>query len=118
MRKSEKTRATAETNVSISINLDGSGKSDISTGIGFFDHMLTLFTAHGMLDLTVKCDGDLEVDGHHSVEDIGITLGLAFKEAIGDKNGINRYGSFMLPMDEALAVVALDISGRPYLVYE
>ena len=100
------------------MNLDGTGKAVVDSGIGFFDHMLNLMTAHGLLDLELRCDGDLEVDGHHSVEDIGIALGDAFKEAIGDKKGICRYGTFYLPMDEALAFVTLDISGRPFLVYD
>jgi imidazoleglycerol-phosphate dehydratase len=111
-------RKTGETDVSVSIGLDGTGISEISTGIGFFDHMLTLFSAHGQFDLHVKCDGDTEVDGHHSIEDIGITLGQAFHAALGDKRGITRYGSFYLPMDETLAFVALDISGRAFLVYD
>lgn len=111
-------RTTAETDVAVSIDLDGSGVSEIDTGIGFFDHMLTLFASHGQFDLNVKCDGDIEVDGHHSVEDIGITMGQAFHEAIGDKRGISRYGSFYLPMDETLVLAALDISGRPFLVYD
>lgn len=111
-------RTTAETDVAVSIDLDGSGISEIDTGIGFFDHMLTLFSSHGRFDLNVKCDGDIEVDGHHSVEDIGITMGQAFREAIGDKRGISRYGSFYLPMDETLVLAALDISGRPFLVYD
>lgn len=110
-------RATAETKISVSLDLDGQGKSQIHTGIGFFDHMLTLFAAHGLFNLTVDCQGDIEVDGHHSVEDIGITLGMALKKALGDKKGIHRYGTFYLPMDEALVLVSLDISGRPYLVY-
>ncbi len=118
MRKSEKKRTTAETSVCVSVNLDGAGESKIETGVGFFDHMLTLFAKHGGFDLVVKCKGDLAVDGHHSVEDIGIVLGEAVKEALGDKAGIARYGSFYIPMDEALAFVALDISGRPYLVYD
>jgi len=118
MRKSEKKRTTAETSVRVSVNLDGVGESKIETGVGFFDHMLTLFAKHGGFDLVVKCKGDLAVDGHHSIEDIGIVLGEAVKEALGDKAGIARYGSFYIPMDEALALVALDISGRPYLVYE
>ncbi|MBQ4421874.1 MAG: imidazoleglycerol-phosphate dehydratase HisB [Schwartzia sp.] len=118
MRKAEKKRKTAETFVRVSVNLDGKGESKIDTGVGFFDHMLTLFAKHGAFDLTVKCDGDLAVDGHHSIEDIGIVLGEAFKEALGDKAGIARYGSFYVPMDEALAFAALDISGRPYLVYD
>ena len=100
------------------LNLDGSGKGIIDSGIGFFDHMLDLMTVHGLMDLTLACDGDLEVDGHHSVEDIGIALGQAFRQAIGDKAGICRYGTFYLPMDETLALVSLDISGRPFLVYD
>ncbi|MDD6134498.1 MAG: imidazoleglycerol-phosphate dehydratase HisB [Selenomonadaceae bacterium] len=111
-------RKTAETAVKLVLNLDGKGKGVIDSGIGFFDHMLNLLTAHGLFDLTLVCDGDLEVDVHHSVEDIGIALGQAFKQAIGDKKGIRRYGTFYLPMDEALAFVSLDISGRPYLVYD
>lgn len=111
-------RKTAETAVKLVLNLDGKGKGVIDSGIGFFDHMLNLLTAHGLFDLTLVCDGDLEVDGHHSVEDIGIALGQAFKQAIGDKKGIRRYGTFYLPMDEALAFVSLDISGRSYLVYD
>ena len=118
MRYGETHRETGETKISLSLELDGTGKTDIVTGIGFFDHMLELFAAHGMIDLSVDCDGDIEVDGHHSVEDIGIALGDALKEAIGDKRGICRYGAFYVPMDEALAFVALDISGRPFLVYE
>ena len=117
MRTAAMERATAETKISVSLDLDGQGKSQIHTGIGFFDHMLTLFAAHGLFNLTVDCQGDIEVDGHHSVEDIGITLGMALKEALGDKKGIHRYGTFYLPMDEALVLVSLDISGRPYLVY-
>ena len=118
MRNAEVKRATAETKIEVSLELDGAGKTDISTGIGFFDHMLNLFAAHGRFDLKVQCHGDIDVDGHHSVEDIGIALGQALKEALGDKRGIARYGTFYLPMDEALAFVSLDISGRPYLVYE
>ena len=117
-RFAEVKRATGETEVAVGLNLDGSGSGKIDTGIGFFDHMLNLFQAHGLFDLDVRCDGDLEVDGHHSVEDIGITLGMALKEALGDKKGIKRYGTFYLPMDEALAFVSLDISGRPFLVYD
>lgn len=116
MRRVEIERKTNETAVKIFLELDGDGVSNIDTGIGFFDHMLTLFAAHGRFDLDVKCDGDLHVDGHHSVEDIGITLGAAIKQALGDKRGINRYGTFYLPMDESLAFVSLDISGRPFLV--
>lgn len=111
-------RATAETSIDVSLNLDGTGKSTIKTKIGFFDHMLTLLSAHSLIDMKVNCDGDIEVDGHHSVEDCGIALGKAFKQAIGDKRGINRYGSFFLPMDESLSLVSLDISGRPFLVCE
>ena len=111
-------RETAETKIALKLNLDGTGKGLIDSGIGFFDHMLNLLTAHGLLDLELRCDGDLEVDGHHSVEDIGIALGTVFKEAIGDKKGICRYGTFYLPMDESLAFVSLDISGRPFLVYD
>ena len=116
MRTATLERTTNETAVKISVALDGEGKANVDSGIGFFDHMLTLFAAHGKFDLDVKCEGDLHVDGHHSVEDIGITLGTAIKQALGDKRGINRYGTFYLPMDEALAFVSLDISGRPFLV--
>ena len=118
MRQAQIQRSTNETNINISINLDGEGVSNINTGIGFFDHMLNIFASHGRFDLDVECDGDIEVDGHHSVEDIGIALGSAIKKALGDKRGINRYGTFYLPMDESLAFVSLDISGRPYLVYD
>lgn len=117
MRTSEISRKTAETDVYIKLNLDGKGECEISTGIGFLDHMLTLFAKHGRFDLVAKCNGDIEVDGHHTTEDIGITLGQAFKEALGDKRGIKRYGSTILPMDEALILTAVDISGRPYLRY-
>ena len=118
MRAGKITRETNETKISVEINLDGGGRNKIGTGIGFFDHMLNLFAAHGQFDLSVDCDGDLEVDGHHSVEDIGIALGAAIKNALGDKRGINRYGTFFLPMDETLALVSLDISGRPFLVFD
>ena len=111
MRTYELTRETAETGISLRLNLDGTGKSQIDTGCGFLNHMLTLFAAHGKFDLTVKCVGDIEVDDHHSVEDIGICLGQAFQAALGDKRGITRYGSFLLPMDEALILSAVDISG-------
>ena len=117
MRKSEITRKTAETDISLKLNLDGSGKSAIATGCGFLDHMLTLFAAHGKFDLEVSCKGDVQVDDHHSVEDIGICLGQAFQKALGDKRGITRYGSFLLPMDEALILTAADISGRSCLCY-
>ena len=118
MRAGKITRETNETKISVEINLDGGGRNKIGTGIGFFDHMLNLFAAHGQFDLNVECAGDLEVDGHHSVEDIGIALGAAIKNALGDKRGINRYGTFFLPMDETLALVSLDISGRPFLVFD
>lgn len=111
-------RKTAETAVKLVLNLDGTGKGVIDSGIGFFDHMLNLMMAHGLFDLTLVCDGDLDVDGHHSVEDIGIALGDAFQKALDDKKGICRYGTFYLPMDETLAFVSLDISGRPFLVYD
>ena len=101
----------------VQLILDGEGKSEIDTGIGFFDHMLTLFAFHGNFDLIVKCDGDLEVDTHHTIEDLGIALGSCLKEALGDKRGITRYGAFTIPMDEALVTTDLDISGRPFLVY-
>ena len=117
MRVSEITRNTAETKIQLKLNLDGTGKADIDTGVGFLNHMLTLFAAHGKFDLTVKCAGDVEVDDHHSVEDIGICLGQAFSMALGDKRGITRYGSFLLPMDEALILSAVDISGRSCLSY-
>ena len=118
MRQSAIERKTAETMLSIKLNLDGSGKHNIDTKIGFFDHMLTLLSVHSLIDLDVKCIGDIEVDGHHSVEDSGIVLGDAFMEAIGNRRGIKRYGTFYIPMDESLAMVSLDISNRPYLVYD
>ena len=118
MRSARINRQTKETNIELSIELDGRGKTMIETGIGFFDHMLNLFASHGRFDLVLNCKGDLEVDGHHTVEDIGIALGQAVREALGDKVGITRYASFYLPMDESLAFVALDISGRSYLVYD
>ncbi len=111
-------RKTKETDIQIEINLDGNGYSSIDTGIGFFDHMLTSFAKHGFFDLNVKVQGDLLVDSHHTIEDTGIVLGQAIAKAIGDKQGINRFGSFMLPMDETLVLCALDLSGRPYLVYD
>ena len=117
MRTSDITRNTAETKIQVTLNLDGTGKADIDTGVGFLNHMLTLFAAHGKFDLTVKCAGDVEVDDHHSVEDIGICLGQAFQAALGDKRGITRYGNFLLPMDEALILSAVDISGRSCLCY-
>ena len=117
MRVSDIQRNTAETQISLKLNLDGTGKSNIDTGVGFLNHMLTLFAAHGKFDLTVTCSGDTEVDDHHSVEDVGICLGQAFQAALGDKRGITRYGSFLLPMDEALILSAVDISGRSCLSY-
>ncbi len=111
-------RTTNETDINMTLNIDGVGDSDINTGIGFFDHMLSGFAKHGFFDLKVEMNGDLDVDGHHSVEDAGIVLGQAIKEAIGDKKGIKRYGSFILPMDDTLVLCALDLSGRPYLVYD
>jgi imidazoleglycerol-phosphate dehydratase len=110
-------RKTKETNISVSINLDGTGKADIQTGIGFFDHMLEQLAKHGLIDLTIKADGDLHIDGHHTVEDVGLTLGQAIKDALGEKRGIVRYGSAYAPMDETLSRVALDLSGRPYCVW-
>ncbi len=118
MRNATTNRATAETDIKLSLSLDGSGKAVIDTGCGFFDHMLTLFAAHGGFDLDVKCVGDTRVDYHHSVEDIGIALGKAFCDALGDKRGICRYGSMLLPMDEALIMSAVDISGRGMLLYD
>ena len=118
MRTSEVFRKTAETDIVLKLELDGSGISEIDTGVGFLDHMLTLFAKHGCFDLTVKCNGDTQVDDHHSVEDIGIALGLAFTKALGDKRGIIRYGSCILPMDESLILTAVDLSGRSYLGYD
>ena len=115
MRYSEINRKTAETDISLKLNLDGEGKSNINSGCGFLDHMLTLFAKHAHYDLDVVCNGDVEVDYHHTVEDIGICLGKAFLEALGDKRGINRYGDIILPMDETLIMCATDISGRDYL---
>lgn len=111
-------RKTAETDIKVTFNVDGKGENKIDTGVGFFDHMLTGFSKHGFFDLDVKCVGDLNVDCHHTVEDIGIVLGQAIKEAVGDKKGIKRFGYFILPMDEALCLCSLDLSGRPYLVMD
>ena len=111
-------RETKETQIELQINLDGSGNVDIQTGIGFFDHMLSGFARHGLFDLMVKVKGDLEVDCHHTIEDVGIVLGQAILQALGDKKGIKRYGHLMLPMDETLVLAALDLSGRPYLKYD
>ena len=118
MRTAQIERTTAETDISLTLELDGTGVSDIETGCGFLDHMLTLFARHGRFDLVVNCQGDTFVDDHHTVEDIGIALGQAFKEALGDKKGITRYGDTILPMDEALIMTAVDLSGRGYLGYE
>ena len=112
------TRKTRETNITVTLDLDGSGKADLHTGIGFFDHMLDGFARHGLFDLTLHCDGDLNVDCHHTIEDTGIVLGTAIKEAVGDKKGIRRYGSCILPMDECLVLCAIDLGGRPYLSFE
>lgn len=111
------TRKTAETDIALTLVIDGRGVGKIDTGVAFFDHMLTLFAKHGLFDLTVKAKGDLAVDYHHTVEDVGLVLGQAFKEALGDKLGIKRYGFFLLPMDESLARIAIDVGGRPHLVY-
>ena len=111
------TRKTAETDIALTLVIDGRGVGKIDTGVAFFDHMLTLFAKHGLFDLTVKARGDLAVDYHHTVEDVGLVLGQAFKEALGDKLGIKRYGFFLLPMDESLARIAIDVGGRPHLVY-
>lgn len=118
MRYAEIVRNTAETKIKLTLNLDGSGNGDISTGVGFLDHMLVLFAKHGRFDLTVSCQGDTWVDDHHTTEDVGIALGQAFKQALGDKKGITRYGNMILPMDEALILTAVDLSGRGYLGYD
>lgn len=117
-RITEINRKTNETDICMNFNIDGSGKTDILTGIGFFDHMLNSFTKHGLFDIELKIQGDLYVDSHHTIEDTGIVLGQAIKEAVGDKKSIRRYGSIMLPMDEALILCAIDLSGRPYLVFD
>lgn len=117
MRKGFVEKNTLETKINVKINLDGTGKTDIDTGIGFLDHMLTLMSFHGKFDLNVKCDGDLHVDDHHTIEDLGISMGQAFKDAIGDRVGIRRYSTVYIPMDEAFAYTSLDISNRPYLVF-
>jgi imidazoleglycerol-phosphate dehydratase len=110
-------RKTAETDIALTLNLDGSGKAEVSTGVGFFDHMLTHVAKHGLFDLTVKCQGDTHIDAHHTVEDVGICLGKALTQALGDKAGIRRFGDCTLPMDETLATAAVDLSGRPFLVW-
>ncbi len=117
IRSASISRTTAETDIQLSLTIDGAGKADVDTGIGFFDHMLTLFAKHSLVDLQVKVKGDLHVDYHHTVEDTGIVLGQALKQALGDKVGIVRYGSFYLPMDETLSRVVIDLSGRPFLEY-
>ena len=111
-------RETAETEIAVTLDIDGDGDATVETGIGFFDHMLTAFATHGLFDLTVQCDGDLEVDDHHTIEDVAIVLGQAFDEALGERRGIERFADRQLPMDEALATVAVDISGRPYLSFD
>ena len=118
MRDCKVERKTAETDINLYLNLDGTGKSEINTGCGFLDHMLTLFASHGRFDLTVTCKGDTDVDDHHTVEDVGIALGTAFEKALGDKKGITRYGNIILPMDEALILCAVDISGRDVLSFK
>ena len=118
MRSGNVIRETRETKIDLTIDLDGSGRADVESGIGFFNHMLTLLAAHGRFDLVLNCDGDIEVDGHHSVEDIGIALGQAVHKALGDKKGITRYGPFFFFFYETLVMVSLDISGRPFLVYD
>lgn len=118
MRSAEVVRKTAETKVELQLNIDGNGNSSIDTGVGFFNHMLTLMTKHGFMDLAVKCDGDSDVDDHHSVEDVGIVLGQAFLQALGDKAEIRRYASVFTPMDESLSQVSIDISGRPFLYFD
>lgn len=116
-RQASLERNTAETRISLSLNLDGRGRYDIETGCGFLNHMLELFTRHSRFDLRIRCEGDTQVDYHHTTEDVGRTLGKAFAQAVGDKRGIRRYGSFLLPMDEALVMAAVDLSGRPVLVF-
>ncbi|MEO0379521.1 MAG: imidazoleglycerol-phosphate dehydratase HisB [Pseudomonadota bacterium] len=117
MRRATLTRTTAETDISVDLNLDGTGVYDNQTGVGFFDHMLDQLARHALIDMTVRCAGDLHIDDHHTVEDVGIALGQALSSAVGDKKGIQRYGSCLLPMDDALVRAALDLSGRPYLVW-
>jgi len=117
MRQASIKRETGETTISLTVDLDGSGRSQVATGVGFLDHMLTLLARHALIDLDIKAEGDLEVDDHHTVEDVGIALGQALRQALGDKRGIKRYADCLMPMDEALTRVALDISGRPFLVF-
>ena len=118
IRKADVSRKTGETDIKISLNIDGNGKNSVNTGIGFFDHMLSAFAKHGLFDLKCSVNGDLNVDGHHSVEDTGIVLGNAIKKAVGDKKGINRYGYFVLPMDEVLVLCSIDLCDRPYLGFD
>jgi imidazoleglycerol-phosphate dehydratase len=118
MRTAQVDRRTNETDIALKLDLDGSGRSEINTGVGFFDHMLVLLAKHGLFDLSVKVAGDLEVDAHHTVEDTGIVLGQAIAKALGDKSGVRRYGTAFVPMDEALAMVVVDISGRPFLQFD
>lgn len=118
MRKAEIKRTTKETDISLKLTIDGAGRAEIRTGVGFFNHMLELFTVHGGLDISLTCNGDIEVDAHHSVEDVGIALGDAFKAALGEKRGIARFAQRVVPMDECVALVAIDWSGRPYLAFE
>jgi imidazoleglycerol-phosphate dehydratase len=117
-RAAQLQRQTSETRISLQLNLDGTGRADVATGIGFFDHMLTLLAKHSLIDLTVQAHGDLHIDPHHTVEDVGIVLGKALAQALGDKAGIRRYGHYTLPMDETLVTVAVDLGGRPYLVWK
>ncbi len=116
-RHAEVTRATKETRIRVAVDLDGSGRAEVRTGIGFFDHMLEALARHGLMELTVECDGDLHVDGHHTVEDVGIALGQAIQQALGDRRGIRRYADACVPLDEALVRAVVDVSGRPYLAY-
>ena len=116
-RHAEITRATKETRIRVAVDLDGSGRAEVKTGIGFFDHMLEALARHGLMELTVECDGDLHVDGHHTVEDVGIALGQAIQQALGDRRGIRRYADACVPLDEALVRAVVDVSGRPYLAY-
>ena len=116
-RSAEVSRKTRETDISVSVHVDGSGKSDMATGVGFFDHMLDQLSRHSLIDMTVKAKGDLHIDDHHTVEDVGIALGQALRQALGDKRGLTRYADCLLPMDETLTRVALDVSGRPFLVF-
>ena len=118
MRRAKVNRSTGETRIEVEIELDGAGRADIRTGVGFFDHMLELFARHGLFDLSVRAEGDTNVDDHHTVEDVGIAIGEALLKALGDKQGLARYGAMHLPMDEAMALVAVDVSGRPFLAFE